>query len=225
MTKTNAADFSEVLEFIEDMYHADVIHGLFMVFDGLLNGFTIAENHKYLRDENFKETGISVSSKVAMFSQGMFHLVKFQGNDEIWFIVGEIHTNLLEYGYDLEMLTEIAIDTYDYSESVEEFIEADGDELSNFLGCSASILVANWNEFIIPCLDKPEILRGVLIKICRTLQLHSEFLLAYGDENGFNGLAADLLENDEYSDKNLELLFKAFIKRVNQDIIPKLDFK
>lgn len=82
------------------MHHSDVVRGIFMVFDAFLNGFAISEKYSFTRDEETKKLNAEVVEKIASFSNGIFHLVKGKGEDELWFIVGHIHEGLTELGYE-----------------------------------------------------------------------------------------------------------------------------
>lgn len=219
MTTTQA----ELNAFLEDMHHSDVVRGMFMVFDALLQGFTLSENYNYLLDKKTKEESLSVVSKVASLSNGIFHLAKYQDSDDIWFIVGHIHEGQMTSGYNLEEITDLVVDEYYHPCGEFGDEDADNEYLGGGMYEDPTIFVTKWQNHITPSLEDIAKLKPVLIKICNTLQHHEEFLLEFGDNYGFTGLAAHKLENDDYTDENLETLFKVFIERINQDVIPKLD--
>lgn len=222
---------NELIGFIEELHHADMVRGLFMVFDNLLNGFSVSNIRRYVHDHHYLEDGevkgkallIKTVSKIASLSEGMFHLVKHEDSDDVWFIVGQIHTGITSFGYNLNDIVDVALSEFynvdgefgerEFGESFEEDFEYSG------------IFVTNWNRHITPSLEDPQRLQRVLIKISQTLQEHSDFLLEMADSYDFTGLAANDLPNDDYTDKNLEIVFKAFINRINLDILPLLEFE
>ena len=87
---------------------------------------------------------------------------------------------------------------------------------------SEGVAIFNWTK-IVACLKNEKLLQSSLIKISETLCKHQSFLLEYGNVNGFLGLGEGVLENDHYTDKNLELLFGEFIRFVDKNIAPKLN--
>lgn len=208
----------ELKMFLDEMYRSDVARGMFMVFDALFHGFTISENRTFARNEDSKEIHSEVVSKVITLSNGIFNLVRYRGADEIWFIVGDIHQGFNEYGYDLESIVDIAIDL-NYNPDVFFDESDDDDEFVN-----PSIFVTQWQEHIAPCLDNPKKLKEVLKKISATLLHQGDFLIDFGDSHGFTGMAADELLGDDYTDKNFEIIFKVFVKNINENLIPQLEF-
>src|SRR5690606_11580594 len=96
----------EIMAFLQELTDSDVARGLFMVFDSFLNGFSLTENHSYLQMRGTNTLELKSTSKVASFSNGILHLVRYKGHDEIWFIVGHIHNSLEDLGFNLAEIVE-----------------------------------------------------------------------------------------------------------------------
>lgn len=202
--------------FLNEMHHSDMVRGMFMVFDNVLRGFTMSESNYFSRNDTTKEIVMNVSLKVASISGGMFHLAKYNGNDETYFIVGNIINEIdTRTGYVLENLIDFVLEDNYLIE--ENFGEDFDDEV-----ITEGIAIFNWNK-IVACLKDEKLLQCSLVKISATICKHQSFLLEYGNANNFLCLGEGVLENDEYTDKNLELLFGEFIRFIDTNIAPKLN--
>lgn len=205
----------ELRNFLNEMHHSDMVRGMFMVLDNVLRGFTLSESNNFSRNDTTQEITLNVSSKVASFSGGMFHLAKYDGNDTVYFIVGNIINDIdTTTGYVIEDLIDFLLDDYDM---MQDHPWDDEDE-----PVTDGVVIFGWNE-ILDCLNDNELLKSYLVKISEAICKHESFLLQYGDMYGFLGLGEGVLDNDDYTDNNFELLFGAFVKFVDSNIIPKLN--
>ena len=206
----------ELRNFLNEMHDSDMVRGLFMVFDNVLKGCTISESNFFSRDDETQEIKMNVGLKVASISSGMFHIAKYNGNDEIYFIVGNILGETdTSTGYTLENLIDFVLEDNYYVEM--DFDDDFDDEVIN-----DGVSIFNWNK-IVDCLKSEKLLQDSLKKISNTICSHQSFLLEYGDANGYVGLGADVLESGDYTDKNLELLFGEFVRFIDKNIVPKLN--
>lgn len=206
----------ELRNFLNEMHHSDMVRGLFMVFDNVLKGCTISESNFFSRDDETQEIKMNVRLKIASISGGMFHIAKYKGNDEIYFIVGNILDETdTSKGYALEDLIDFVLEDNYYIER--DFGDDFDDEVIN-----DGVSIFNWNK-IVDCLKSEKLLQDSLKKISNTICSHQSFLLEYGDSNGYVGLGVDVLESDDYTDKNLELLFGEFVRFIDKNIAPKLN--
>lgn len=207
----------ELRNFLNEMHHSDMVRGMFMVLDNVLRGVTVSESNNFSRNDTTQEITLNVSSKVASFSGGMFHLAKYDGNDTVYFIVGNIINDIdTSTGYVIENLIDFLLEDYNM---MEDYLCEDEDEDEPV---TDGVVVFRWNE-IVACLNDKQLLRSYLIKISQAICKHQSFLLEYGDMYGFLGLGEGVLDNDDYTDNNFELLFGAFVKFVDSNIIPKLN--
>ena len=207
---------AELRSFLEEMHHSDMVRGTFMVFDNVLRGFTMSEINHFSRNTATKDIITNVKLKTASISGGMVHLAKYNGADETYLIVGNIINQInTSTGYVLGDLIDFVLDE-------NYFIEKDFGEDFDGEVISEGVAIFNWTK-IVACLKNEKLLQSSLIKISETLCKHQSFLLEYGNVNGFLGLGEGVLENDHYTDKNLELLFGEFIRFVDKNIAPKLN--
>lgn len=207
----------KLTENLKQLYHSEKVLGMFLVFDAVLQGFSISGNYEYTQDEETNELGTYLASKVVTLSAGMFHLIKFKDREEVWFVTGFLD-QYPNSGYTQHTIATLTIDEY-YDPDRLSFADDEDDVFVE------SILVTEWHQHIAPCLNDPKKLNKVLQKISITLQQHEDFLLEYADSCDFNGLAAEQqIEGEMLTDQNFEILFKAFIERINKDVLPKLEF-
>lgn len=199
----------EVTDLIEQINAAEIITGMFLTFDNLMMGFGINDNYEYCMDDDSGVVAPVIVSKVASVFGGVFHLVKFKNDDDVYFTIGINDSTATGHTFALT-----ALDAY--SDEIETLYDD-------------TYLTLSWQNHVVPCLNDLEKLRETLTHVADRLQMDQDFLMYFADDHYFQGLVEHTLgvtfKEDEFlSEESFEAHFRAFIQRVNSDILPKLKF-
>lgn len=212
----------ELRGLLNEMLYNDIVIGMFMVFDNVMNGFTISENNEFLTDNETGELRANINSRIISMSGGIFHLFRHKNdNNKTFLIVGNL-LNIFDTDthLDVKEAIQIVLDFhYSYYEDDKQYYKTDDDENS-----SIGIAVFDWED-VNKSLKNKKHLKSILTKISRMICRHEDFLVNFGNDNGFVGLGSNVLENDDYTDGNLELLFAEFIKFINRNILPRIEIQ